>query len=142
MKLELFINFDGNCREAAEFYAKVFKSEVKNLMIFGQAPPHPDYPMAESDKDKVMYADVEIGGLTVMFMDMPAGSPLIKGNNITPTVSMFDKAEVERIFNELKVDGKVFMELQQTFFSELYGMVEDKFGVIWQILYYNREESQ
>ncbi|MDR0332014.1 MAG: VOC family protein [Dysgonamonadaceae bacterium] len=138
MKLELFINFDGNCREATAFYAKVFKSEVKNLMTFGQAPPHPDYPMAESDKDKVMYADVEIGGLTVMFMDMPAGSPLIKGNNITPTVSMFDKAEVERIFNELKVDGKVFMELQQTFFSELYGMVEDKFGVIWQILYYNR----
>jgi PhnB protein len=97
--------------------------------------------MAESDKDKVMYADVAIGSVTVMFMDMPAGSPLVKGNNITPTVSMRDKVEVERIFNELKVNGKVFMELQQTFFSDLYGMIEDQFGVIWQILHYNCEEN-
>jgi PhnB protein len=139
MKLELFINFDGNCREATEFYAKVFKSEVKNLMTFEQAPPHPDYPLAEADRHKIMYADVEIGGLTVMFMDMPTGSPLVVGNNITPTVSMDNKAEVERIFNELKVGGKVYMELQQAFFSELYGMVEDKFGIIWQILHYDRE---
>lgn len=139
MKLELFINFDGNCREAVEFYAKVFKSEVKNLMTFEQAPPHPDYPLNEADKNKVMYSDVLIGDTTVMFMDMPTGMSLVKGDNISPTVSMDDKAEVERIFNELKVGGKVHMELQSTFFSELYSMVEDKFGIIWQILYFNRE---
>jgi PhnB protein len=73
-------------------------------------------------------------------MDMPSGSPLVTGNNITPTLSMDDKEEVERIFSELKEDGEVYMELQKTFFSELYGMVKDKFGVIWQILYYIREE--
>ena len=138
MKLELFVNFDGNCREAVAFYAKVFKSEVNNLMTYGQAPADPNYPLAEADKDKVMYADVAIGGITVMFMDMPADSPLVVGNNINPTISMDNKEEVARIFNELKVDGEVYMELQQTFFSELYGMVKDKFGVIWQILFYSR----
>ena len=139
MQLELFINFDGNCREAVEFYAKVFKSEVKNLMTYGQAPPSPEYPVSESDVDKVMYADVLIGGITVMFMDMPTGSPLFAGNNITPTLSMDNQEEVERIFNELKEDGEVYMELQKTFFSELFGMLKDKFGVIWQILYYTRQ---
>ena len=142
MNLEIFFNFDGNCREAVEFYAKVFKSEVKNLMTFGQAPPDPNFPLQEADRDKLMYADVKIGGITVMFMDMPSGFPLVEGNNINPTISMDSKEEVERIFNELKDGGEVSMELQQTFFSELYGMVKDKFGIIWQILYYKREECE
>ena len=140
MQLELFFNFDGNCREAAAFYAEVFQSEVKNLMTYSQAPPDPNYPLAEEDRDKVMYADIKIGGITVMLMDMPSGSPLILGNNINPTISMDSKDEVERVFNGLKAGGEVYMELQQTFFSELYGMVKDKFGVVWQILYYCREE--
>jgi PhnB protein len=142
MNLELFFNFDGNCREAVEFYAKVFRSEVKNLMTFGQAPPDPNHPLQEADKDKLMYADVMIGGITVMFMDMPSGFPLVAGNNINPTISMDCKEEVKRLFNELKDGGEVLAELQQTFFSELYGMVKDKFGIIWQILYYKREECE
>jgi PhnB protein len=136
MKLELFINFDGNCREAVAFYAKVFKSEVNNMMTYGQSPPDPNYPIQESDKDKVCYAGVPIGDMVVMFCDMPAGSPVVVGNNISPTVSMDDKDEVKRIFDELKEGGEVFMELQRTFFSELFGMVKDKYGVIWQILFY------
>lgn len=140
MQLEMFFNFDGNCREAMEFYAKVFKSEVNNLMTYEQAPPDPNYTLLESDKDRVMYADMQIGNLTVMFMDMPSGAPLIKGNNVSPTLSAEDKEEVERVFNELKDGGTVEMELQKTFFSELYGMVIDKYGVIWQILYYARNE--
>jgi PhnB protein len=142
MNLELFFNFDGNCRDAVEFYAKVFKSEVKNLMTFGQAPPDPNFPVQEADKDKLMYADVKIGGVTVMFMDMPSGFPLVAGNNINPTISMDSKEEVERIFNELSDGGEVLAELQQTFFSELYGNVKDKFGIIWQVLYYKHEECE
>ena len=140
MKFELFINFDGNCREAIEFYAKVFKSEAKNLCTYGQAPPDPNYPVADADREKLCYSDVLIGGLTVMFSDVPTGSPFVAGNNITPTISVDSKEEVERIFNELKTGGEVFMELGKTFFSELFGMVKDKFGVIWQILFYAREE--
>jgi len=140
MKFELFINFDGNCREAIEFYAKVFKSEAKNLCTYGQAPPDPNYPVADADREKLCYSDVLIGGLTVMFSDVPTGSPFVAGNNITPTISVDSKEEVERIFNELKTGGEVFMELGKTFFSELFGMVKDKFGVIWQILFYASEE--
>jgi PhnB protein len=136
MKLELFINFDGNCREAVNFYAKVFKTEVENLMTYAASPPDPNHAIAEADKDLIMYAGVQIGGITVMFMDMPSGSPLAVGNNITPTISTDSKEEVTRLFNELKEDGEVYMELGQAFFSELYGMVKDKYGVIWQILHY------
>ena len=138
MQLELFLNFDGNCREAGEFYAKVFRSEVKNLMTYGDAPPDPSFPVAEADRDKVMYADVMIGGVCVMLMDMPSDSPLVAGNNVNPTLSIEDTDEVARVFDGLKEGGVVYMELQKTFFSESYGMVQDKFGVVWQILQYTR----
>ena len=133
---EMFICFDGDCREAVEFYAKVFKTEVQNLMTYADAPPDPNYATPEVDRNRVMYAGLKLGGITVMFSDYPAGSEFIKGNNVTPTYSVDDKDEVTRIFNELKEGGEVQMELGQVFFSELYGMVKDKFGVIWQILHY------
>ena len=142
MKLEMFINFNGNCREAVEFYAKVFKTEVLNLMTYADAPPDPDYTVAEADKNRVLYAGLQLGSITVMFSDCPTDSEFIRGNNVTPTYSVDDKDEVTRIFNELKDGGEVHMELGPTFFSELFGMVEDKFGVIWQILYYTRKEGQ
>jgi PhnB protein len=140
MNLELFINFDGNCRDAVAFYAKVFQTEVQNLMTYGQSPPDPNYPLQEQDRDKIMYAGVKIGDTTVMFMDMPTGFPLVVGNNINPTVNLDNMEEIKRVFSDLQIGGKVLMELQQTFFSKLYGMVKDKYDIIWHILYYVREE--
>jgi len=136
MQLELFINFNGNCREAVEFYAKVFRSEVGNLMTYGDVPSEPGYTVPEEDKNKIMYAGIPIGGMVVMLMDMPTGSPLVVGNNINPTVNIEDKAEVTRLFNELSEGGEVCLELQQTFYSEWYGMVQDKYGVIWHLMHY------
>ena len=136
MKLEMFINFDGNCREAVEFYAKVFKSEAGNLMTYGDAPPDPGYIMPEEDRNRVLYAGLPIGGMVVMFSDAPSGSEFVQGNNISPTIGTDDKEEITRLYNELKEGGEVYMELGQTFFSELFCMVEDKFGVIWQISHY------
>ena len=133
MKLDLFINFDGNCREAVEFYAKVFKSEVKNLMTYGDAPQTPDYTAPEADRNRVLYSCVPIGGLNVMFSDTPSNGSFVRGNNICPTIGTDDKDEITRMYNELKEGGEVYMPLGATFFSELFCMVRDKFGVIWQI---------
>ena len=136
MQIELFINFDGTCREAVEFYAKVFKSEVRNLMTYGDVPPNPTITMNEADRDRVMYAGIPIDGMTIMFMDVPSGTPLTPGDNVVPTINVADKNEITRLFDELKVGGEVLMPLQSTFFSEWYGMVKDKYGIKWQILYY------
>ena len=110
-------------------------------MTYGETPPDPSYPMVEADKDKIMYACVPIFGSNVMFMDMPTGMPLLKGNNICPTISTDDKDELARVFTELSEGGKVDMALGKAFFSELYGMVTDKFGIIWQILYYEDQQA-
>ena len=138
MQLEMFINFNGNCREAVEFYAKVFKSTVNNLMTYGDAPPDPNYVVPEADKGRIMYAGIPFGGMTVMFMDYPSDMEMTVGDNIHPTISSDDKDEITRLFNELKEGGEVYAELGKTFFSDWYGMLEDKFGVTWQLLHYSR----
>ncbi len=136
MHLEMFLNFDGNCREAAAFYARVFRSEVHNLMTYAEVPQGESGPVAEADKDRVMYAGVPLGGMTVMMMDVPTGYPYTVGNNINPTMNLDNKEEIVRIFHELKEGGEVMMEPQPTFYSELYCMVKDKFGIQWHLLYY------
>jgi PhnB protein len=140
VKLEMFINFDGNCREAVEFYAKTFNAEIGNLMTYGDAPPTPGYTMPEADRDRIMYAGLPIGGMVVMFSDAPSGSGFVEGNNICPTIGTDDKDEITRLYNALKEGGEVYMELGATFFSDLFCMVRDKFGVIWQISHYVSQE--
>lgn len=134
MKFDLFINFGGNCREAMDFYATVFKSEVKDLMTYAETPQGAG-EVADADRDKIMYGYVPIFGSNVMFMDMPEGMPVVQGNQITPTLSGADKAEIERIFAALAAEGTVDVPLGQSFFSALYGMVTDKFGIIWHLLW-------
>ena len=134
MALSMFINFDGDCRAAVEFYAEVFQSRVENLMTYGEAPPDPNQPRNEADDGRIMYASIVIGGLPVMFMDMPGDMPLNKGDQITLTFSADTQAEVTRTFGALAAGGVVFMPLQKTFYSPWYGMVQDRFGVIWHIM--------
>ncbi|MCL2064590.1 MAG: VOC family protein [Candidatus Cloacimonetes bacterium] len=139
MRLEMFFYFDGNCREAVEFYAKVFKTEVRNLMTYGEAPTDPNNPIAESDINRIVYAGILLDNMTAMFSDLPSSSSFKAGNNISPTISTNDKEEIRRIFSELSEGGEVYFELAPTFFSELFGMVTDKFGIRWQILFYEEK---
>lgn len=134
MGFSLFINFDGNCRQAVDFYAHAFDSKVQGLMTFSEMPPDPTYVVSEEDRDKVMYCSMMIGGTNVMFSDVPSGMPFTRGNNISPVVSLKKDADVSRAFDRLKAGGTVDMELQTTFWSPLYGMVTDRFGVSWQLM--------
>lgn len=129
----LFINFDGNCREALEFYANIFQSAVQDLMTYAQMPPDPAYQLAEADKDHVAYSSLPIFGCNVMFCDIPADMPLTKGDNISPTLGCDDPDEIRRVFTALSAGGEVLMPLEKTFWSDLYGMVQDKYGIIWQL---------
>jgi PhnB protein len=130
MSLDVFIAFDGDSRKALEFYAKVFKLEMpKQIMTYAQ---NPEGASAE-DKDRILYACMPMFGQNVMFSDCPSGREFVKGNNIMLTIGLSDAEEIRRIFRELSESGEVYMPLEKTFFSELFGMVCDQFGIIWQL---------
>lgn len=139
MSVDVYINFNGNCREAVEFYAKVFGTETPKMMTFGETPPHPDYPLPEEAKQLIMHTRLNILGSNVMFSDVFPGMPFVAGNNISLAIVSKDIDEVKSLFHQLKEGGKVGMELQETFWSKCYGSCTDKFGIEWQFNHDNGE---
>ena len=55
MAVDVYISFNGNCREAVEFYAQVFETAKPNIMTFGETPPNPEFPLPESAKKLVIH---------------------------------------------------------------------------------------
>ncbi|MFC5699983.1 VOC family protein [Cohnella faecalis] len=132
MAVNVYLNFNGNCREVVEYYAKVFGTESPQIMTFGQTPPDPNFTLPEEAKDLVMHTRLEISGSTVMFSDVFPGMPFIEGNNISLAVVDKNPDNLKTYFHQLKEGGKVTMELQETFWSKCYGSAIDKFGIHWQ----------
>ncbi|WP_195572463.1 VOC family protein [Paenibacillus sp. 1001270B_150601_E10] len=141
MAVNVYLNFNGNCREAVEFYADVFGTEQPQIMSFGDGPPNPEYPLPEEAKHLVMHARLTISGSNVMFSDTFPGMPFVVGNNVSLAIVTNDLKNLENWFHKLKVDGKVSMELQETFWSKRYGQITDKFGIEWQFNYEENDGS-
>ncbi|MFD1955646.1 VOC family protein [Paenibacillus thailandensis] len=133
MPVEVYFNFNGNCREAIEFYAETFGVDKPQIMTFGEGPQSPEFTLPEEAKNLVMHARLSIWGSNVMFSDVFPGMPFQTGNNITLALLTDNAEDVRAAFDKLKEGGTVAMELQETFWSKLYGQVTDKFGVQWQL---------
>ncbi|SDF40205.1 PhnB protein [Fontibacillus panacisegetis] len=132
MAVEVYLNFSGNCREAVEYYADVFETERPKFMTFGESPQNPEFPLPEEAKDLIMHTRLVISGSTVMFSDTFPGMPFVEGNNISLAVVSDSKEELTKYWDKLKQDGVVEMELQETFWTEYYGSLKDKYGIGWQ----------
>ncbi|WP_046175966.1 VOC family protein [Domibacillus indicus] len=132
MAVQPYLVFDGNCGEALSFYENVFGAEAKR-MTFGEAPPHPEYPLPEEAKNRIMHASLEAEGTTLMFSDTLPGMPYQQGSAITLAVVSSNADKLRSCFEELSEGGEVTMALQETFWSKVYGQVRDRFGIEWQI---------
>ena len=131
MQVEPYLFFEGRCEEALDFYRQALGAEVTMLMRFKESPD-PNLCPAGSE-DNVMHAVVRIGDTTIMVSDgMGTGHLAFQGFSLS--LSMTDKAEAERLFTALSDGGQVQMPLAETFYSPLFGMVADRFGVPWMII--------
>jgi len=131
MQVQPYLFFDGRCEEAIGFYRGAIGAEVQSLMRFKEHPD-PDGRQMGAD-DKVMHAALRIGDTVVMASDgQCAGQPSFQGFALTLTTA--NEAEADRLFGALADGGQVRMPLAKTFFSPRFGMVADRFGVLWMIL--------
>jgi PhnB protein len=134
MIVQSYLNFDGRCEEAVEFYKKALGAEVEMLLRFkdNPEPPNADCPMP-ADPNKVMHTALRIGDTVIMASDCECtGNPDFKGISLALTVA--DEAEADRAFGALADGGQTLMPLTKTFFSPKFGMAADKFGISWMIM--------
>ena len=130
MQLNVHLNFQGNCAEAFDFYSKVFRAKNAFTMKYGDAPA--SAPVPPDWKDKIMHTSMPLGDGLLMGCDAPLGSSTpIGGFQIS--VESKDQAEVKRFFEALEKGGSVQMPLAPTFWSPMFGMCTDKFGVAWMV---------
>jgi PhnB protein len=135
MKLNPYLNFDGNAEEALKFYQSVFGGELF-LQRMDQAPGTESLP--DNEKKRVMHVSIPIGnGQLLMASDiLPSmGHKLTVGNNNYISLSVDSREDADRIFNGLSKGGKVEMPMADMFWGDYFGSFEDKFGVRWMISY-------
>jgi PhnB protein len=132
MAVDVYLNFNGNTREAVEFYTEVFGLQKPKIMTFGETPPDPNFTLPEEAKHLVMHTRLNIDGSNVMFSDVFPGMPFVAGNNISLSFINKDIDLIKSLFSKLKEGGTVGMDLQETFWSKCYGSLKDKFGIEWQ----------
>ncbi len=137
MKFDVFINFaDGKCAEAVDFYAENLGLTPGQTMKYSDAPDGSmgDMELSDEEKSWIMYTELKIGDNMVMFSDTPSSIPFAVGNNISPCLIFDDESTARNVFAKFSVGGTDIMPLAKTFWSPLYGMVTDKYGVVWQIM--------
>lgn len=126
MQLVAYLNFEGQAREAMDFYAKALGGEVTQRFSYGESP------MAEqcgpASADHIMHSQVEAGGAILMGADGPpphaAGSTCVNIMVDTPE-------EAERVFAALSEGGTVQMPIAETFWAHRFGGLQDRYGKGW-----------
>jgi PhnB protein len=129
--VQSYLFFDGRCEEALQYYRQALGAEVEMLMRFKDSPEPAQ--CGSGSGDKVMHASFRIGGTTVMASDGRCeGKPNFQGFALA--LSVPTEAEADRRFGALAKGGQVQMPLAKTFFSPRFGMVTDRFGVMWMVI--------
>lgn len=130
-KLNPYITFNGNAREAMEFYKSVFGGKLDTSTFKeGGAPTTPD------TENQIMHAALEAdNGLTLMASDAAdmGGQKYEKGNNMSISLSGDNEEELTGYYNKLSEGGKIAQPLTKAPWGDTFGMLTDKFGIFWLV---------
>ena len=133
MPLNVYLHFNGNCREVFEFYRSVFGGDFASFATFRDMPGQVDM----EEEDGVMHVSYDIGGTALMGSDVPSAfsPPVEQGNNFSISYQTESREQTERLFNEISEGGTVTMPLGDTFWGAYFGACTDKYGINWMFNY-------
>lgn len=130
--LNPYINFDGNTREAMEFYKSIFGGKL-DLNTYGDLKSAED----PSDENKIMHSQLETAEFKFMAADIPKKFKSKVGKNADVNFSMSLSGEdgdaLKGYFEKLSEGGTVTMPLARQMWGDEFGMVDDKFGITWMV---------
>ena len=128
MKLNPYLAFDGQCREAFEFHEKTLGGRISFIQTIGESPMASNTP--SEAHGRIMHVTLQIGDQALQGADAPPGQ-FTKPAGSCVAAHLGDVAEGERVFSTLAQNGKVQMPFQATFWAKGFGMLIDQFGTPW-----------
>ncbi|WP_127139175.1 VOC family protein [Flagellimonas oceanensis] len=136
MKVNPYLNFDGNAAEAFNFYKSVFGGDFIANITMGDAPDADK--LSEDEKHRTMHISLPISKDTILMASdiVPSmGQTLNKGNAVYISLHPESKEEANRLFNGLSKNGNIEMPMADQFWGDYFGSLIDKFGIHWMINY-------
>jgi PhnB protein len=129
MKLDIYLNYRGNCEEAFRFYERHLGGTITGMVRHGE---HPNPNIPADWKQAILHARIEIGNTVLMGADIPSAEPM-RSAYLTLTVDSDEEAG--RLYALLSDGGQIFMKMEETFFASRFAMLRDRFGTSWMLLH-------
>lgn len=139
MRLDPYLNFNGNTEEAFLFYQSVFGGKFTTFIRFSEMPG--SEKMDEDDRRKLMHVALPIGDNNVLMATDALSSmnqQLKMGENFSINITLDNEPETRRLFEGLSEGGEVIIPLKKEAWSDLFGLCKDKFGIQWMFNYYKK----
>ncbi len=136
-----YLNFEGNCEEAFQFYKSIFGGEYGYVGRYSEMPS--EEPLSEEDKQKIMHISLPIGTTVLMGSDSAGqwGGNTVVGNNVSLSINTDSREDADKVFNGLSNGGKVTMPMNDTFWGSYFGMFTDKYGINWMVSYDQNQQE-
>ena len=131
-QINTYINFNGNCREAMNFYKQCLGGELALQTIEG-SPIEAQCPT--SMKDSILHSSLTKGGIILMGSDMQGPGGYLPGNNISLSVNCSSEDEITTFYANLSEGGDIIDPLKKQFWGAQFGVLTDKFGIRWMLIY-------
>ena len=125
---QVYLLFNGTCREAMTLYAKALGAQVE-MQTFDQAPIPDEYKA----KGKIIHARLQRGATVLMASDCRPNDPITVGNHMSVSLQCESREEVDRLYKALGEGGKPLMPPADTFWNAYFAMMTDQFGVGWML---------
>ncbi len=132
MKLDVYLNYGGNCEQAFRFYEQHLGGKITMMMRHGEQPNAGNVPA--NWRNAVLHARIEFGKTVLMGADIPPDrfQPM-RSAYLTLTADSAEQAEL--LYALLTDGGQIFMKMEETFFASRFAMLRDKFGTSWMLLH-------
>ncbi|NGY04967.1 VOC family protein [Solimonas terrae] len=128
--LSPYLFFDGNCAEAMQFYAQVLGGKL-DMMRHDQAPPDAQAP--QQPAERIMHARLSTDSLVLMASDWMAGQAFPGASGFSLSLGYQDIARARATFDALAAGGEIRMPFGETFWSQGFGMLADRYGTPWMV---------
>lgn len=137
--INIYLNFNGNCEEAFNFYKSVIGGEFSYLGRFGEMPPQEGMPpLSDAMKNQIMHIGLPISAETIL-MGSDTGDDydgsFVAGNNFSIYMAAESREDADRLFSGLSNGGSITMPLSDVFWGDYFGSFTDKFGINWMVSY-------
>jgi PhnB protein len=137
--INAYLNFNGHCRAAMEFYKNCLDAELVLQPIEGSAMEH-QCPAAM--RHHILHATLQKGKLLLMGSDMNGPDGFNKGNNMALCLNCESETEIREYYETLSVGGRVIHPLHTEFWGAIFGVFTDQFGIRWMLNYDQKQELQ